>query len=221
MRTVMVAVPAYDGNVCIEFAVALAEAIKLSLFSEINLCPIYFPGEALLPHARNELLKLAVESKVDDLIWIDADIGFDPQWILDLLNYPVDVVGGTYPRKCDAETYVCKGDPDSMVPDGHGLVEVQALGTGFARMSAKAYKFLWNRGAPYTRSGAKLRMAFDWKIDENGELMSEDVAAFTVLRESGFKIYLDPRMTCSHVGRKVYQGDFSAWFAKLDLAQNL
>ena len=40
-----------------------------------------------------------------DLFWLDADMGWDPKGIVDLLLAPGDIVAGVYRHKNDTETY--------------------------------------------------------------------------------------------------------------------
>ncbi len=214
MRRVMVATPAYDGKVCVQYVVALAQSIKLCMARDIDLCPVVVPGEAIIQRARNDLLQIAIDQKVDDSIWIDADIGWQPEWILRLLGYPVDVVGGTYPHKHATESYVCKGG--TLKRDGEtGLLEVIGLGLGFVRMSSQALQALYDVGRPYLDEKQPRRMAFEVTQDKDGRIASEDVIGFRRLAECGYQTYLDPFMTCQHVGSKVYEGDFAAWLSRM------
>jgi GT2 family glycosyltransferase len=44
-------------------------------------------------------------------------------------------------------------------------------------------------------------------------MISEDIYVCRKLTdEGGFKIYLDPKITCNHVGGKKYKGDFLKWY---------
>ena len=53
---------------------------------------------------------------------------------------------------------------------------------------------------------------FDVKI-EKGAMISEDIYVCRRLtNEGGFKIYLDPKITCNHVGGKKYKGNFLNWY---------
>lgn len=217
MRKVLIATPSYDGKIDVWFANSLIETLKLGLVNDILVHPIYMSYDALIQRSRNDLLALAVEGDWDDVIWIDSDITWDPRWVLDLLNYDVDVVGGTYPKKSlQSETYPVKCDPDKLILDSRGLIEVQGLGTGFLRMSKKAIQALWDNSPEYTEGGQSKRWAFDVRI-EDGTLISEDIIVCKRLAELGFPVYLDPVMTCGHVGNLKYTGNFVDWAKNLNL----
>ena len=219
-RKVLIGSPSYDGSIDVWYVNSLANSIKYAYDNNLNidLIPIWVSYDALIQRCRNDTVFLALEQDCDDLIWIDTDIEWKPEWLFKLLDYPVDVVGGTYPKKGDKqEMYV--GNFGEMKPGPHGLYEVNGLGTGFLRFSRKACEWLWNNSEPYTEypegpteKVKHRRWIFEVKI-KNGSMISEDIYVCRKLtNEGGFKIYLDPTMTCNHIGGKKYQGDFLKWY---------
>jgi hypothetical protein len=59
---------------------------------------------------------------------------------------------------------------------------------------------------PYTHNGNEDRMVFDIKI-ENGDLISEDFVVCSKWRSLGYKVWIDPTITCDHIGVKKYSGN--------------
>lgn len=213
MRKVMIGTPCYDGRLDVWYVNSLANTIKLGIEKGIEIIPMWISFDALLQRARNDTVHIALESGCDDLVFIDSDIEWEPQWLFDLLQYPVDVVGGTYPKKGGKEEYVVR----QMVKrplNNLGLIEVDGLGTGFVRFSSKALQYLWDTSVPYLepKDNKERRMIFDVVI-ENNSLISEDIHAFNKLRAGGFPVYLNPTMTCNHTGPKKFTGDFEKWYA--------
>lgn len=214
VRKVAILTPAGDGRVDATYAYALAQTMLLG-GPELQFVPVMVCNDALVQRARNDLLTMVVESDCSDAIWIDADIAWDPQWVLRLLSHDVDVVGGTYRHKTDAaETYVMNVRPEDLVMDTRGLIKVNSLGTGFLRMSRKALVALWETGAPYISNGRQCRWAFDAR-PVDGDLVSEDVAACRVLAAKGIATYLDPAITCNHTGPKVFTGNAMPWLTNM------
>lgn len=218
MRKVLVATPSYDGKIDVWFANSLTETLKLCLINDILIQPIYMSYDALIQRSRNDLLALAIEGDYDDMFWIDSDIAWQPEWFLNLLNYNVDVVGGTYPKKSlQVEGYPVKcGDTNNLILNPDGLLEVEGLGTGFLRMSKKAIQSLWDNSPEYIENEKSKRWAFDVRIEDK-TLISEDIIICKRLKELGFSIYLDPSMTCEHVGNLKYTGNFLEFLKKNDL----
>jgi glycosyltransferase involved in cell wall biosynthesis len=216
-RRVLIGTACYDGRVDVWYANSMLETVKMGLQLGIDVFPIYLSYDALIQRARNDLLAMALELECDDLVFIDSDIEWKPEDFFQLLAYPVDVVGGTYPKKGDAEIYVAKILDSSRVPDpATGLIEVEGLGTGFLRMSKLALTTLWENSVPYEEKETNKvrRWVFD-VIVHGGELISEDIYVCEMLREAGIKVWLDPKITCNHIGMKKYTGNFDIWYKSL------
>jgi hypothetical protein len=216
-RTVMIGTPCYDGKIDVWHANSLVQTIKMSADLGVEIHPIWLSYDALIQRARNDVVSLMMDMECDDLIWIDADIDWNPTDFFKLLSYPVDVVGGTYRKKGDQEEYVAKIlDPTRTVDPHTGLIEVEGLGTGFLRMSRKAVQHLWDTSPKYSERGRDIdrRWIFDVQI-KNADLVSEDIHVCDRLREGGFSVWLDTQITCGHTGIKHFVGDFSAWFTQV------
>ena len=212
LRKVMIATPSYDSKVDAWYCNAMVETAKLGLAKGINFVHVVIANDALIQRARNDLAKIAAEGDYESVIWIDGDVYWNPEWALELANRPEDIVGGTYRKKTDEnEMYAVKIDDLTIYENG--LMKAHSLGTGFVKVSAKAHKAVFNDSQPYKNTGGKdSHMVFDIAIVD-GELMSEDTVYFEKLRKLGYEVWLDPKMTLSHLGSKKYDGDF-AGFAK-------
>lgn len=210
MKNILIATPSYDGKIDVWYANSLLNSTRLGLANEINLVPIYMSYDSLVQRARNDLLAIAVQNEFDGIMWIDADMEWNPEWILDLVNSGKDVIGGTAPRKSIEESYVVKCKPEDLIVNEEGLIKVESLGTGFLYMSRPALMHLWDNSEPYVHNGADKRWAFEVKI-QDGDIISEDVLACQKLRDGGFEIYLNPKMTCAHIGTLKFTGNFEEW----------
>jgi len=216
-RTVMIGTPCYDGKIEVWHANSLVQTIKMSADLGVEIYPIWLSYDALVQRARNDVVALMMDMGCDDLIWIDADIDWNPTDFYKLLSYPVDVVGGTYRKKGDQEEYVAKIlDPNRPMDPHTGLIEVEGLGTGFLRMSRKAVQHLWDTSPKYSERGRDIdrRWIFDVAI-KNADLVSEDIHVCDLLRTGGFPIWLDTQITCGHTGIKHFTGNFASWFTQL------
>ena len=214
MKKVMIGTPCYDGRLDVWYTNSLCNTIKMSYLKDVEIIPMWISFDALLQRARNDTIDVALQMEVDELIWIDSDIEWQPEWFFKLLDYDVDIVGGTYPKKGDKEEYVVR-QITRRQPLDNGLIEVDGLGTGFVKMSKKAMQYLWDTSAKYTdpKDNKERRMIFDVVI-QNESLVSEDIHAFNKLTAGGFKVYLDPTITCNHIGPNKFKGNFEKWYAR-------
>tara|TARA_R110000823_G_scaffold312381_2_gene438993 strand:+ start:1033 stop:1689 length:657 start_codon:yes stop_codon:yes gene_type:complete len=216
MKNVMIAAPSYDGTLTVWHASALSETCKMGLAKDINIYAIYMSYDSLVQRARNDIIQLALEHEVDDLVFIDCDVDWTPEDFFKLLEYDVDVVGGIYPKKGDKEDYPVKALDGVLKTREDGLVEVEGTATGFLRLTKKAIQKIWDVSEEYTESHKPnpIRMVFDIAIVD-GELVSEDIIFCKKWREMGEKVYLDPSIKLSHVGTKRWNGDFLSWINKI------
>lgn len=212
MRNIMIATPTLDGKLDVYYVDSLMRSIQLGSSLEINIQPLYIAYDSLIQRARNDLIFYAVQQGVDDMVFIDADMGWNPEHLLKLLNYPVDVVSGTARKKGDdKEEYVVRALEIPMVINEMGLVEVSGTGTGFLRLSKKAYTDIYHASTPYQDRGVEKRFVFNVEISPEGDLMSEDICMTRKLTALGYKLWFDPDITCLHIGTKVFAGDFHTW----------
>ena len=216
-RRVLIGSPSYDGSINVWYANSLMQTIKLAEKLDIEIVPMWVSFDALIQRARNDTIAIAIDQDFDDLIWIDTDIEWEPEWFFKLLDYPFDVVGGTYPKKGSKEEYVLNMGSYPNVIDSNGLIQVAGLGTGFLKFSRKACRWLWDNSVSYNepeKGTSHKRWIFDVVVRE-ADLISEDIwVCRRLIEEGGFSIYLDPTMTCAHVGGKKYKGNFLSWFNK-------
>jgi len=213
----MIAAPSYDGTITVWHASALSETCKAGLAKDINVYCIYMSYDSLVQRARNDIAKLALDQEVDDLVFIDCDVDWNPEDFFKLLEHDADVVGGIYPKKGDEEDYPVKVLDGNMKFEESGLVEVEGIATGFLRLTRKALQTVSDDSIEYTESHKPkpIKMIFDIVVDEKGELISEDIVFCRKWRKLGGKVWLDPSIKLSHVGTKRWNGDFMSWLNKI------
>ena len=155
-----VATPMYGGACAGMYARSIADLAAICAKYNIPLQLYYLFNESLITRARNYCVDEFLRSDATHLMFIDSDIGFNPNDVIALLalqseDSPYDVIGGPYPKKCISwekiKTAVDKGvadeDPNVLerfvgdyvfnpkggqkeIPIGQP-VEVMEIGTGF------------------------------------------------------------------------------------------
>lgn len=208
MRRVIIGTPTYSGNVSMRFCCALVKTCRMAAERGVNIDIVYTAGDALIQKSRNYLIAFAILHNVDDLIFIDDDIEWDPEWIFKLLNFPFDVVSGVYRKKIDEEMYAINIKVPFITDSRTGLIQAEGLPTGFLKLSYKACKALWDSSEPY-KNGLlpSERMIFDLQIID-GSLYSEDYIMSKKLLNLGFDLWCCPYMCCVHIGQKPFVGHF-------------
>lgn len=219
-RRVLIGTPAHAWSTGVHYTWCYGETIRHLTNAGIDVHGLFPPGESLIQKARNELIRDALQHGFDDLIFIDGDQDWKPEWVVRLLNHPVHCVGGAVVKKTDgAELYnVHSAVSPIPVDTATGLLIVKGLGTGFLRLSRHAMETLWNKSEPYQDDSGKVaRWIFDVRPVQ-GRLVSEDIMLGAKLRVEGINVFLDPTITCGHIGTKKYVGDFARWLAHQQLS---
>lgn len=214
MRQVIVGVPSYDGRVDVWFTHALIEAIRVAPSREVNLQPIFLSYDALIQRSRNDLFRIAAEGECD-LLFIDSDIEFHPDWIFALMDSGKDIIGAPCPKKSPTvEQYNVRMLEGGIDIDNDGFAEVQGVGTGFMFVSKDAVQKIWEESAPYVNEGREGRMVFDVEVHD-GELVGEDMVFCKKARDLGFPIWIHAGMTCNHIGTMKFSGNFYDFLKRL------
>lgn len=156
---ILVATPCYGGVCSTHYMLSMTKLAAMSALYGINIGIQTLFNESLVSRARNTLVsEFLSDPDATHLMFIDADIGFEPNDVFKLVLRDKDVVAGTYPLKninwekiqtsassgasieeikLSALTYTYgKRNPDQTmsskaVLDKVNLVEADAVGTGF------------------------------------------------------------------------------------------
>ena len=102
-KKIMVCTPMYGGMCSGLYSKACADLSTLATKYEMDVKYFYLFNESLIPRARNYLVDEFIrDEKYTHLMFIDADIHFDPNDVLTLAALDKDIIGGPYPKKCIA-----------------------------------------------------------------------------------------------------------------------
>jgi len=169
------------------------------------------------------------------LFFVDADIGFEPQAALRLLDAGHAVAGGVYPLKgidwtkvraaaqagaADLMTrslgYVIRfiPTPDSSIEVENGFAKAAYVGTGFMMIDrevierlAGAHPELAADLSDVEPDATRVPMLFDTMIEpQTGQHLSEDYAFCWRWRALGGEIWADVESRLTHVGPMAFSG---------------
>lgn len=220
MRKVLLGTPCYDGKVGVGFLHSLLGTLHLASQNSIAIYPVQVCHDALVQRARNDLVKIALESECDDLIFMDADQEWNPEIIMRLLSHEVDVVGAPIIKKSMSITdYNVKLLPEGIPAPVNHLLRVKAVGTGCLRISKKALQTVWDMSPEYENNGTTCRMVFDVQVVD-GQLISEDNIFCAKWRNTGERVWVDPALDLGHTGSHTWHGNFAEFikgFSKTNL----
>lgn len=235
----VIGTPCFGGMVTVPYMLSML-ALKDLLNRENIPFRLLTPcHESLITRARNSIAsEFLRDPAATHLLFIDADIEFDPRMVLRLLGADKDVVCGVYPVKgldlsrvmgqpagtpaavAEAASldYAVKVKPGCKV-DGQGFLEVDYAATGFmlirravfARL-VDAYPELRYRFACTNEAAAENYAFFDTLIDaQTRDYLPEDYAFCKRWRDIGGAVHVSVLGRFAHHGARSYSGDFAAF----------
>lgn len=213
-------IPCYGGQVTEAFFLSMLKFMAGANSLGLNFTVDTIVNESLVTRGRNSLLAkfLAFDPKSTHLMFVDADIGFEPAEVIKLLLAKKDVVGGLYPKKSLPIQYVVNKIPNGEKdPSNENLVEVANLGTGFLLIHRNVFESIIAKhpelhycdsiGLDPKYDPYKYNI-FDTTVDPvTKELLSEDYHFCKLWREHGGKIWADLSIQLSHSGYYKFAGD--------------
>ena len=158
-----VATPCFAGNLTQVYHTSMMGLAAAAAERGIGFSAIYTAGDSLITRARNRLVNRFLEQpRWSHLLFIDADIGFEPDQAFRLLASGHGVVGGIYPvknvfwdrivpetltpaaREARSLEYVV-GAGETPHEDSHGFLAVDYVGTGFLLIARSTLELLCAR----------------------------------------------------------------------------
>ncbi len=239
----VIATPCFGGQVSVLYAASLFKLQKqMRSYGDLNLKILFKDGDALITRARASLISQFLDDpSATHLLFIDADIGFEPEQVLRLITCGADMCAAIYPVKridwdkvkttietarpnpaAAALKYVFAVDDSNAVAEKAGFVKVCSAGTGFLmirrealeRMCAHYPQLRYQRDHSVDAAIASdNRFAlFECMISEDGTYLSEDFAFCKRWTDMGGEIWADLNSKLDHVGPMAFRGDLSSQF---------
>jgi hypothetical protein len=150
-RHLVIATPCFGGLVTSFYAQSLLKLQQACIARSITLNWMMFNGDALITRARAELVAhFLAAPATTHLLFIDADIGFEPDQVFRLMDFDADVTACAYPAKmvdwerivhavnngqpnaqAAALRYVFAVEDPARVITRNSFIRAQYAGTGF------------------------------------------------------------------------------------------
>jgi hypothetical protein len=237
MAHIFLATPCYGGMVTVRYFHSIINLMAYGQANRLAVTVETLAGDSLITRGRNSLVaKFLSHPHATHLLFVDADIGFEPAQVAKLLALNEGIAACMYPLKqlvwdeaavararggelitTAALRYVghpCAGSEQSRRGD---FVIADYVGTGFMLVARDAITRLIEAHPElhYTMAHVPddvppqhLYALFDTSIDpETRHYLSEDYTFCARWRALGGKIWLDTQSSLTHAGAYEYAGD--------------
>lgn len=211
---VMLCTPVMD-KFTVEYVTSLLKTVQTMLQYGIILTPLFNVGDSLIMRSRNKLVSYFMDSDNDYLMFIDSDIGWEPEAILRLLAFDKDFSGVMYRNRHQHYSRFTTNIkfPVNQCQDT-GLVEAKHIATGFMLLKRSVIEKLF-------KAHPELKLTDDnendadqhyyrlFDTEQRGNVMwGEDFTFCNRWVETGGSIWIDPKPSLKHVGKTYYAGNF-------------
>lgn len=239
-----VATPCYSGLVTQRFMHSMMGLAHQMALAGLTVQTDLLGYESMITRGRNTLVSRFLDiPAASHLLFIDADIGFEPDQVFRMLAFDAEVVAGMYPLKMiDWDSGLARahaGEPVETAPLRYvgapcrdaeaqardGFVTAEYAGTGFMLIRREVFLKM-AEAYPHLRYAACHNAArpslspnqyafFDGMIEpDNGDYLSEDYTFCRRWRDLGGRIWLDTLGTLTHVGPYEFVGAPNLRFAQ-------
>lgn len=214
--SILIGTPCYGGMVTEAYLRSSLALRKEFLAAGIEHDWLTIANESLVQRARNVIAASFLrETSFDRLLFIDADIEFEPAGVARLWNLCADgadvAVGAYRMKKPGAGLAAWRGGKLLEIgKDETEPFEVDYAGTGFMMISRKTLEIIAEKHPEIEHEEGQIGKCwafFDCGVVDDGAgpfYLSEDYWFARTVRGSGMKIMLDPQITLKHHGQAVY-----------------
>jgi hypothetical protein len=239
----VIATPCFGGQISVLYTASLFRLDRLiRTYAGVTLKVLFKDGDALITRARASLISQFLDDPAaTHLLFIDADIGFEPGQVLRLLECGADMCAAVYPIKridwekvkaaveagrADAAVAALKyvfevEDPETVI-EKCGFIKVRYAGTGFLMITRQALeqmcahypqlRYKRDHSADASLPSENRYALFECMISEDGTYLSEDFAFCKRWTEMGGEIWADLNSKLDHVGPMAFHGELSSQF---------
>jgi len=212
-----IGIPCYGGMVSEPTMTSFLRFVLLAQQAGLNWSLDTMVNESLVTRARNNLMaKMMTNTAATHFMFIDADIRFQPESILQMIACDKDVIGGLYPKKALPVNYVINLKPETKIQGD--IFTVDTTGTGFLLFKRSVYEKMIAQ-FPETKYVDDVGLGkqyepmmysiFDCKIDARGHYLSEDWLFCRRWQDMGGEIWVHSKVLLNHIGHYEFQGDLS------------
>lgn len=219
-RKICIAIPSYTGMGHMRTHFSLLDGILDLASRGWEFTYLFRDHDSMIGRARSVMVSMFLYGEqykdATDLVMIDSDLAWASGALGQLCAHDVDVVGGAYPFKTDDLRFPIRlmDKPSELGPNG--LMEVRGITPGFFRMTRRALEKMTDSYreelsfAEHEAPGGSSVALFENCRRANG-IWDEGFIFCERWRRLGEKVWVDPELSMSHCGTKVFNGKLGDW----------
>ncbi len=201
-----VGIPTYNGQIHYTTAQGLMQTAHMCAKLGIGIAVEIIPHDAFVGRARSTICKRFLDSGANDLLFVDADVGFTSPDVIAVCKPDADIVMGLYRMKL-AQTDKVKypammTDPIERHPKHPDLIKLQYGPAGFMRVRRHVIEAMVEKWPDeWFEDAVTGRIPDLFPCGRKGNFfLGEDIAFCERVKESGFEIYAAQGLALKHAG---------------------
>lgn len=208
LTRVAVSVPTGD-TVAAGFAYDLARMMTATAAQHHDIeLRLHFVRSSILPEARTELVKFALDADCTHALFLDSDMRFPKDTLVRLLAHREPIVGVNYARRRFPITPTASDEnlqPVFVEPDVDGLVPVGHMGFGVVLVDLDVFRRI---------PGPWFQIGF---LAATGKYVGEDVYFCALVHEHGLTPLVDNTLSreIAHLGEMEYRSEHTLQLREL------
>ncbi len=224
-HAVFIATPAFGYQTFVNYTNSLIKLLSTNPPEDISFSMAIHlhSGSAMISHARNDCVKHFLNGPYTKLLFVDADIGFEPDDFWRLLRKDEDIAFAPYITKNitgpEQSKFVIKfKDPDNKRIQPDGFIEALSGPTGFMMIDRKVFTKL---DGAYPKSNTRMTQIkngavvedldypsyFDCITHETLGALGEDISFCKKWEEMGGTMWADTEAELTHYGTYSFQSN--------------
>lgn len=205
---------------------ALEKSIPLIIKAGYEEAYVQEVGCPYISHARATMTRKALDVGADLIVYLDYDLSWEPEDLLELIQTEGDVVAGTYRYKKDEEEYMgawkCNIDNTPMLTSNNCSIRGFRVPAGFLKVTRNCIRSLM-KTYPDLMYGDPEKPSIDLFNHgaHKGTWFGEDMAFSRRWTDMGGEIVLVPNLNLDHHKKlpdgtyKAYKGNLHNWLIGL------
>lgn len=205
---IYIGIPSYSSTLHANTVAGLLDLRHICAVNNIGFALDVIHHNAFVGHGRNQVVNRFLRSGFRDLMFIDADIGFDAESAVKLCRAEPEIVMGLYRMKKDKVQYPAMfHEPHETHPSDPNLIRMKDGPAGFMRIRREVFEAM-EKAWPdeWYIDGATKEKTFDhFPGGRHGNsFSSEDVAFCARARALGIPVWAMQGIRLDHSGEKTW-----------------
>lgn len=197
---ILIAIPSMD-------TVPAVFTQSLAMLQKVGNCAVAFQVGSLVYDSRNKLGKKAIEMDSDLVLWLDSDMVFEPNLLVDMVktleDNALDMLTGIYYRRKEPYTPVIFDKTEILESTGCVTTEFETIPDGLFEVGSCGFGCVLMKTQVMFDVMARYRDLFG-PIGRVGE----DISFCWRARQCGYRIFADPSIKLGHYSQQIVTRQF-------------